>query len=136
MHSDRLLEKQAEMEKRHRIPARAVSEQRVIVAVADLSPLLVIDLLQNVGRRTRWGNVGTMRPVAGLRLEQVVGERNRRIELQAIGLGGESLRERIHRRRECSRGFEQRASIDAFRHNNFSGRALSLRDSPSTENPY
>ena len=106
------------MEKRHRKPARAVGEQREVVAVADLSPLLVIDLLQDVGRRTRRGNVGTMRPFAGLRLEKVVGERNGRVELQAVGLGGESLRERVHRRRGCGRAFEQRATIYALGHNN------------------
>src|SRR5208283_2658630 len=125
-----LLEKQARMEKRHRIPARAVSEQGEVVAVADLPPLLVIDLLQDFGRRTGWGNVGTVCPFAGLRLEKVVGERNGRVELQAVGLGGESLRERIHRRRGCGRSFEQRAAIYAFGHRNLFDRALSLRDSP------
>ena len=118
------------MEKRHWIPARAVSKQREVVAVADLPPLFVIDLLQDVGRGARRGNVGTMRTVAGQRLEKFVGERNGRVELQAVGLGGESLRERIYRRRGCGRAFEQRAAIDAFGHKWFSDRALSLRDSP------
>jgi hypothetical protein len=105
MHSDRLLKKQAEVEKGHRIPPRAVSEQGEVVAIANLSPLLVIDLLQDIGRRTRRGNVGTMRAIAGLRPQKVVGERNGWVELQTVGLGGESLGQRIHRRRRRGRAF-------------------------------
>ena len=52
-----------------------------------------------------------MGAVARLRLEKVVGERDRRIELQSVGLGAERLREGIHRRRGRGRAFEQRAAI-------------------------
>ncbi len=135
MHSDRLLEKQTEMEERHRIRARPVGEQREVVAVADLAPFLVIDFLQDVWRRTRRSNVGTVRPITGLRLEEVVGERNGRVELQAVGLGGESLRERIQRRRGCGRAFQQCAAVYAFGHKNLSDRAPCLRDSPRSGKP-
>ena len=46
-----------------------------------------------------------MRAIARLRLEKLVGERDRRIELQSVGLGAERFRERIHRRRGRGRAF-------------------------------
>src|SRR5277367_1653919 len=48
VHPHRLLEKQTEMEECHRKSAGSVGEQRIVVAVAYLSPFLVIDLLQHL----------------------------------------------------------------------------------------
>ena len=76
MHPDRLLEEQAEVEEGHRKSARPVGEQRIVVAVADLSPLLVVDLLQHLRRGTGRRNVGRVGAVARLRLEELVGERD------------------------------------------------------------
>ena len=114
------------MEECHRKSARPVGEQREVVAVADFSPFLVIDLLQDLGRRTRRRHVGPVRAIARLRLEKVVGERDGRIELQPVGLGAERLRERIHRRRGRGRAFQQRAAIKAFGHKDLSDRTLCL----------
>ena len=111
VHADRLLEEQPKMEERHRKGARSIGEQRKVVAIADFSPLLVIDLLQHVRRGARRGDVGPMRPGASLRLEQVISERDGRIVLQAVGLTGESLSERTERRRGRGRALEQRATI-------------------------
>jgi hypothetical protein len=65
-----------------------------------------------------------------LRLEQVVGERDRRIELEAVGLSAERLSDRIHRGSGCSGPFEQRASIQVIGHQDLFDRAPCLRDSP------
>ena len=93
VHLDRLLEEHAEMEECHRTRARSIGEQGEVVAVADFSPFLVIDLLQHVRHRTGRGNIGLPRAVARLRLEKIVSERDRRIELQPIGLRAERLSE-------------------------------------------
>jgi hypothetical protein len=52
-----------------------------------------------------------MGAVARLRLEKIVGEWDRRIELQSVGLGSERLRKGVHRRRGRGRAFEQRSAI-------------------------
>ena len=104
MHSDGLLEKQTEMEECHRKSAGSVGEQRIVVAVADFSPLFVIDLLQHLLRRTSGGRVGRMGFVARLRLEKIISERDRGIELQSVRLGPQRFGKRIHRRCRRSRG--------------------------------
>src|SRR5208282_6871535 len=111
MHADRLLEEQPKMEERHRKGARSIGEQRKVVAIADFSPLLVIDLLQHVRRGAWRRDVGPMRPGASLRLEQIISERDWRIVLQAVGLSGESLAKGTERRHGRGRAFEQRATI-------------------------
>ena len=111
MHPDRLLEKQAEMEKCHRKLARSVGEQGEIVAVADFPPFLVIDLLQHLWRGTRRRNVRRVGAIARLRLEEIVRERDWGIELQPIRLGAESFGERIHRRSGRGGTLKQRAAI-------------------------
>ena len=131
MHPDRLLEKQTEMEEGHRKPARSVGEQCVIVAVADFSPLLVIDLLQHLLRRTSGGRVWRMGLVARLRLEKIVSERDRGIELQSVRLGPQRFGKRIHRRGGRGGALQQCAAIYAFGHQDLFDRTLCLRDFPS-----
>ena len=116
VHSDRLLEKQSQVEEGDRVRAGTVGEQGVGVLVADLAPFFVIDLLQHLGRRPRRRLVRLMRALAGLLLEELIGERDRRLELKAIGFGGESLADRTHRRRGCGDPFENRATVNAIRH--------------------
>ena len=49
--------------------------------------------------------------VARLRLEKIVGEWDRRIELQSVRLGSERFGKRIHRRSGRSGAFQQCAAI-------------------------
>ena len=118
MHADRLLEEQAEVEEGDRERAGAVGEQGVGVLVFDLSPFLVVDLLQHLGIGPRRRLIRLMRPLAGLLLEELVGKRDRRLELKAFRLGGESLADRTHRRRGRGDPLENRATINALRHDN------------------
>ncbi len=116
VHPDRLLEKQAEMEEGDRERAGPVGEQGVGVLVADLAPFLVVDLLQHLGRGPRRRLIGLMCALAGLLLEELVGERDRRLELEAVGRGGESPADRAHHRRGRGDPLEDRATINAIRH--------------------
>ena len=52
-----------------------------------------------------------MGAVARLRLEKIVSERDRGIELQSVRLGAQRFGKRIQRRRGRGRAFEQRAAI-------------------------
>src|SRR5580704_5723982 len=104
------------MKERDRKWAGTLGEQSIVVAIADLAPFLVIDPLQDVRRRARRRLIGRMRALARLRLEEFVGERERRLELQAVGLSGKSFANRTHRRRRRGDAFENRPAIDAIRH--------------------
>ena len=116
VHADGLLEEEPEMKERDRKWPGTIGEQRIVVAIADLAPFLVIDPLQDVRRGARRRLIGRMRALACLRLEEFVGEGDGRLELQAVGLSSKSFAHRTHRRRSSSDAFENRPTIDAIRH--------------------
>ena len=93
-----------------------VGEQRVVVAIADLAPFLVVDLLQDLGRGARRRLVGPVRALARLRLEEIVRERDRRLELQAVGLGGSASPIGLIAAAAAATPFENRATINVIRH--------------------
>ncbi len=134
MHADRLLEKESEVEKGDRERAGPVGEQGVGVLVANLSPFFVIDLLQHLGRGSRRRLVRLMRTIARLLPEELVGKRNRRLELKPVRFGGKSLAERTHRRRRCGDSHEDGSTINALRHDHlFDATRLLARFSPTGE---
>ena len=134
VHADRLLEKQSEVEEGDREGAGSVGEQGVGVLVFDLSPFLVIDLLQHFRRGPRRRLIRLMRALARLLLEQLVGEADRRLELEPFRLGGESLADRTHRRRGCGDSLEDGSTINALRHGDlFDATRLLARFSPTGE---
>ena len=57
-----------------------------------------------------------MRALPGLLLEELVGERDRRLEPEAVGRGGESPADRAHHRRGRGDPLEDRSTINALRH--------------------
>ena len=117
MHADGLLEKQSEVEEGDRKRTGPVGEQGVAVLIFDLSPLLVIDLLQHLGIGPWRRLIRLVRALAGLLFEQFVRKRDRRLVLKAIRFGGESLADRRHRRRRRGDPLENRATINSLRHN-------------------
>ena len=116
MHADRLLEKQPQMEEGDRKGARAIGEQRESVAVFDLAPFLVIDLLKHLGRGTRRRLVGLMRALASLLLEEFVREWDRRLELQSVRLCPQRLGNRSDCRGRGGDPLEERSTVNVIRH--------------------
>ena len=112
---DRLLEKQAEMEKGDGEAAGPVGEQRVIGTVADFPPFLVVDLLHDVGGGMGRGRVGAMRLLARLRLEEIEGERRRLAVCQSVGRSRRDFADRADGD-GCGGAFQHRATIEAIRH--------------------
>ena len=87
IHVDGLLEEQAEVEEGDGKASGSVGEQGVVGAKADLAPFLVVDLLNDVGRRTGRRRIGAVRPFARLSLEEIERKGRRLAE-------GESVRRR------------------------------------------
>ena len=116
VHADRLLEEEAEVEEGDRERSRAIGEKRVLVAEADLPPFFVIDPLENVGHRPGRRLIGRVRPLLGLLLEEFVGERLGRIELQALRIGAERLANRRKGRGRKGDPLQNRPPIHAVRH--------------------
>ena len=50
----------SEMEKAHRESARTVGEESMVHVEVDFSPGLVIDLADNIGRRARRAEIGSL----------------------------------------------------------------------------
>ena len=115
VHVDGLLEEQAEVEEGDREAAGTVGEQRVVGAIADLAPFLVVDLLHDVGRRAGRRRVGAVRLLARLGFEEIERKGRRFAKGESVRRRGRAFADGGDRRGGgCA--LQHRAAVNVVRH--------------------